>query len=624
MNKTETARRAAANRRATKAFIVTALTTMLLSACGGSGSDGTTPPPTDTIVATADTFNLAAGAQGDVLANDTLRGAPATAATVSANATGTLPGGVTLSAAGLLTVANGATPGTSSVGYRICQMAAPTNCATAAVSLTIPAVGALSGRAIDAATGAGVAGVTVNAGGQTTTTDATGAFSFAGLALAARLPVRFDATDYAEATGIARIEASASNQLQVRLLHVAATSTVGVSTGGTVNVAGSTAQVVLPADGVQRADGSIPTGNITVRLTPIDPASDSSVMPGDFTTLVGGTPTPIESFGALNVRLSDSNGTALNLRTGQSATLRIPLATRSAAVPATIPLFHFDTASGRWVQEGTATLAGSGAARYYQGTVTHFSTWNADQVMDSVRVTGCVADANGVRVANAFVGSDGIDYSGTSTATSDANGNFTISIRKSSVATLAATSGSTLSNTLSAGPYAVDTTLPNCLVLNIASAGVTMKLTWGANPSDLDSHLTTPSGAHIDYSDDGSLVAAPYAALDVDDRSSFGPEVVTISRLMVGTYKYFVVNYSGYSAGSIAASSARVELNIPGRAPELFTPPTSGETNTTQLWTLFELDVDAQCNVTVRRVPGYASTPPAEPPTAAPVYCTRP
>lgn len=592
------------------------------SNCASTTAQITVPAPA--IVATADSFTLAVGASGDVLANDTLRALAATAAQVTVNATTALPSGVTLSAAGLLSVGSGATAGASSIGYRVCQTVAPTNCATATVSLTVPALGTLSGRAIDAATGLGIAGVTVTAAGQTATTDATGAYTLPSLAVAARLPVHFTADTHAETVGLTAIAASATSELQVRMLKVSTSTDVAINGGGTVTVAGSTAQVVLPADGVQRADGSIPTGQMRVRVTPIDPAADSSVMPGDYTTLVSGTPTQIESFGALNVTLSDSTGQPLNLRAGQTATLRIPLGSRSATPPATIPLFYFDPASGRWVQEGTATLAGTGTGRYYQGTVAHFSTWNADQVMNSVQVTGCVADANGTRVVNARVFSDGIDYSGTSGTMTDNAGNFTIAIRSNSRATLVATSGALRSNTFSAGPYAVNTTLASCLQLGQSGSGVTMTLTWGLNPGDLDSHLYTPSGTEIYYRQRGSLTVAPFVNLDVDDTDSYGPEVVTITKLMVGTYKYFVHNYDGYADGPIAASSARVELNIPGRAAELFTPPATGESSSTDYWTLFEMDVDAQCNITVRRVPGYASSPPTLPASSTPVYCTRP
>ncbi len=588
-------------------------------------ANATVTVPTPPIIAVADTFNLALGASGDVLANDTLGGAPATSATVTVTATTSpMPTGITLSAGGVLAVGNTAVAGTNVVSYRICQTTVPANCATAAATVTVTGAGMITGRAVDSATAVGVPGVRVRVGALSATTDATGAFTLNGVVTGTRLSVVFSSDTHADTARIASVAATGTTDVQARLVRIGATADVAVDTGGTVTVPNSPARVVLAAASVQRADGSIPTGNIRVRVTPIDPASDTSVMPGDFTTVVGGVSTPIESFGAMEVTLADAAGVALNLRAGQTAALRIPLSSRDTSPPATIPMFYFDTAAGRWVQEGTATLAGTGVNRYYEGTVTHFTTWNADQVLNTVRVTGCVADALGVRVAGALVASDGINYTGTSRATTDANGNFTIPIRLSSTATLVALANGLLSNTLSAGPYTIDTQLPACLALGQTGAGVTMKLTWGQAPSDLDSHLFTPSGAHVYYGNKGSLLSAPFASLDVDDTSSFGPEVLTLTKLMVGTYKYYIQNYSGFSAGSFTNATARVELNVPGRATELFTPPAVPEPSSTGVWTLFELDVDAQCTVTVRRVPGFSGGAPSQPNTSTPQYCTQP
>ena len=579
--------------------------------------------PTPAIAAAADTFNLTGGQSADVLANDTLGGTPASALRVTTTATVALPTGLSLSAAGLVSVTGSAAPGSYALGYRICQTVAPSNCASSTATVVVPALGMMTGRAVDSATGLGVAGVRVSAGTLSATTDATGAFALSGVVAAERVTVVFSVDTHAEAARIAKVSAAATTDVQARLVRVGVTREVDIAAGGSVTMAGTPAQVDLPSGGVQRADGSVPTGNMRVRMTPIDPASDTAVMPGDFSTVVNGTAAPIESFGALNVTLSDSSGAALNLRTGQSATVRIPVASRDTTPPSTIPLFYFNTASGRWVQEGTATLTGSGTSSYYLGTVTHFSTWNADQVMDTVRITGCVADANGLRVAGALVNSDGVDYSGTSSATTDAAGNFTIALRKSSAATLVARANGQLSNTLRFSGSPADSTIADCLMLGQTGAGLTMKLTWGARPGDLDSHLYTPSGSHVYYSSRGSLGAAPFANLDVDDTSSYGPEVITISRLMVGSYTYYVRNYSGYSSGPIAAASARVELEVPGRATELYTPPASGEQASTRVWTLFALDVDARCNVTVRRADTYADADPARPAVGTPVYCQR-
>jgi len=62
-------------------------------------------------------------------------------------------------------------------------------------------------------------------------------------------------------------------------------------------------------------------------------------------------------------------------------------------------------------------------------------------------------------------------------------------------------------------------------------------LTWGENPGDLDSHLWTPSinnqVHHIFYANQGSPTSGPFAELDVDDVTSYGPEHITIFDMSV-------------------------------------------------------------------------------------------
>lgn len=500
----------------------------------------------------------------------------------------------------------------------------PTPTPTTPTPVAPVAATAVSGRALDDSTGQGVAGVTVRVGTLSTVTAADGSFTLRGLAAAGRVPVIFESTTYAENTRVVGVVAdTTTTDVQARLIPVGFSGTVPVAAGGVVSVPGSTAQVTLPANGVQRADGSTPTGNITVRVTPINPAADTTLMPGDFTAAVAGGTAPIESFGALDVTLSDDTGARLNLRSGQTASLRIPLRSRSAAAPATIPLFYFDTAAGLWREEGTATLVGTGAAAYYEGAVRHFTTWNADQIYNTVLVRGCLRDAAGNPVANARVFSDGIDYTGTSSAVSTAAGEFSLPIRRGSQAAINALLGNRLTNTVRNTASQNDITLPDCLALGQTGAGVTMKLTWGALPRDLDSHLVTPSGAHVYFSNKGSLTAEPFASLDVDDTSSFGPEVVTLTRLMVGTYKYYINNFSGFNNGPIATSEARVELNIQGQPVQLITPPATGEAASTNNWNVFEFDVSATCAITVRRVSNYSATEVTNP-AGTPAYCTAP
>jgi len=231
-------------------------------------------------------------------------------------------------------------------------------------------------------------------------------------------------------------------------------------------------------------------------------------------------------------------------------------------------------------------------------------------------------NAAGAVVVNALVSSDGIDYTGTSSVYTDASGNFSLPVRSNSVATIVGVQSGYLTNTVQNNPSTIDMTLPACLTLGQNGAGITMKLTWGALPSDLDAHLITPSGTDVYYNNQGDLIAAPFANLDVDDVTSYGPEVTTITKLMVGTYKYSVHNFSGYADGAIAQSGARVELNIPGRTLQLITPPASGESSSTDYWNLFEFDVSATCVVTVRAVGTYSTALPSVPAATTPQYCT--
>jgi len=96
-------------------------------------------------------------------------------------------------------------------------------------------------------------------------------------------------------------------------------------------------------------------------------------------------------------------------------------------------------------------------------------------------------------------------------------------------------------------------------------------LTWGLNPDDLDSHLWIPDGSgywHVYYGWDGYLDQPPYAQLDTDDTSSYGPETITIRKHEIegalsmdyyqGEYIYAIHHYSGES--DIPNSGAQVRV----------------------------------------------------------------
>ncbi len=150
-------------------------------------------------------------------------------------------------------------------------------------------------------------------------------------------------------------------------------------------------------------------------------------------------------------------------------------------------------------------------------------------------------------------------------------------------------------------------------------------LRWGANPNDLDSHLTGPSSGsgprfHIyygarNYFQDGSYTGGAVgnggrlsANLDYDDTTSYGPETVTIRNLVPGEYYFYVNDYtnrSSTSSNALSRSGAIVTVLKPGQntsGMEFRTNSSSAGTT----WTVFKLTISSGNSVTVTPVNSYS------------------
>jgi len=124
----------------------------------------------------------------------------------------------------------------------------------------------------------------------------------------------------------------------------------------------------------------------------------------------------------------------------------------------------------------------------------------------------------------------------------------------------------------------------------------TITLTWGANPTDLDAHLSGPKSQgdrfFINYYapqyDENNTV---YAKLESNSSTGYGPEIIKIYKAQAGIYKYYVHHYSG--TGSISDSSATVVVKSPA-GTKTFNAP-SGSTGTSgdihgDVWHVFDMD----------------------------------
>lgn len=480
----------------------------------------------------------------------------------------------------------------------------------------------LTGKVINKETLLPVANAVVKINDKTATTNSEGVYSLSDLPVGST-NIIISASGYFTQVINQNLVAT-PNSLDFNLVKTDASiqSTVAQE----IKISNNNSTLSIPANSLVRKDGQAIVGNANVQMAIIESAQEPENMPGGYQIIGGGW---MDSYGAMLMTIRDDSGAELTLANGKTATISIQVSSRNENVPATIPLFYYDLAQNGWVQSGTATLVRLSNGQYvYQGTINRIAPWNADEVMQTVMLNGCVQDTNGNKIANAIVSGDGIDYSSITKVLTDAQGNFSLPVKTSSTLYVLAQSGNKTSNAQKVTTSASPQNMSQCLTVSSQNNSLTMRLTWGQYPEDVDSHLITPNGEQIYYNNDGSLTNVPFANLDVDDTTSFGPEVVTVRRLQVGTYRYGLHNYSEtFTPTNMLQSPVRVELEGAKLQKRIIYPTVADNNNL--FWYGFDLVVDAQCNVTYKPVNQWlinddqftALSPQYN---ANPQYCTAP
>lgn len=293
--------------------------------------------------------------------------------------------------------------------------------------------GRLTGTAIDALSGQPLAGAQVTAGQRSTFTDAQGRFDL-DVPAAAGQTVR--ATAPGHAPGLLRVDVSErATTLATLTLTPAAGNTRAFDLGASINAT----------------------------LTPLDPGNHAEAMPGSYLQGVGSSTQAIETFGAVHLEARDRlNGQRQNLAPGARATLRIPPASRGGALPTTLALSSLNEASGLWVQEGSATLRGSGASLYYEGVVSHLGFWSATRPVPTVQVHGSVCQPDSIEAATART--DALDRAMGAETRVLPDGSFHTAIPWGAQARLQVRSNAGhQTEPLVLGPSGTDITLANCL-----------------------------------------------------------------------------------------------------------------------------------------------------------------
>ena len=200
-------------------------------------------------------------------------------------------------------------------------------------------------------------------------------------------------------------------------------------------------------------------------------------------------------------------------------------------------------------------------------------------------------------------------------ATTNSQGNYSIAQVRAGSQSVKATANGFTSLTQTGNVPANSTLTLNFSMSPTLAAGEIRRLvlTWGQNPSDLDSHLWLPASNayHVYWANRGSCTGSPWACLDVDDVTSYGPETTTIKQRYNGTYVYAVYNYTG--SPSINSSQGVVRVYGQSGLVATFNVPAGGSG---RWWYVFDLNGNSGA-IIPRNVVQTNSPAPYAPPIEA-------
>ncbi len=260
--------------------------------------------------------------------------------------------------------------------------------------------GSFAGKIVDSNNNP-VSGVEIAMSGLTTTTDSNGNFLLNNVTVKERFA-------YMTATKSGFVRGSRAvmphdgiNNVTIMLLPMNVIATVATGQTSTVTLPNTT-KIIFDGAFVTE-NGTYYSGNVKVVLNHLDPRDPFvfDKMPG---TLVGtrtdGSLSGMETYGMINVELIGDNNEKLELASGHTASVSMPIASNQLdSATETIPLWSFNETNGLWQEEGFSRKIGS----KYVGNVSHFCWWNNDcsYVVATLKVIVTNSDGtpvNGVKV----------------------------------------------------------------------------------------------------------------------------------------------------------------------------------------------------------------------------------
>lgn len=350
---------------------------------------------------------------------------------------------------------------------------------------TPPEKNAIIGQVVST-DGAPIEGVSVTAGGKSTTTNYDGLYALE-VTAAERIVVRFQAAGYADVSQPGAL--LEDGRVTVNAILSRRSPSVPVTPGAVTPVPGGA--VTVPDGAVVDKDGKAVTAT-RIRVTPVDITGPEIVAaPGDFSaTTSGGDIAQLETFGMAEYLLTDEGGEPLAIKEGEKVAIEILLPADTELKDGdVVPAWHFDQDASRWVEEGTGTIKPSTqdpARLAFFADVGHFSWWNCDKTMETTCVSGVVKKCDGTPAAGADIQVIGQDYDGTSSAWAGTDGTFCAPARRASQVRVFAAHGWGADRLVAVADVATPDVESTCATGPCAEVTITLPCTPAESELDCD------------------------------------------------------------------------------------------------------------------------------------------
>ncbi len=246
---------------------------------------------------------------------------------------------------------------------------------------------------VNVATTAGVAitGATVVVGSQTTTTNSKGIVYFSSaLFSAGKNVVKVSKTGYFKANQIIEISNGNTYNVSVTLTTKTVTGTFLGNASASINATNG-GSIDFTANTIVDNAGNAYTGTVNVSAVYVasNATNASAILPNSFLGLNSSSQQKfVENHGTMIVELEGTSGQALQIATGSTAQIHLPVSAQDlASPPSTIPFYYFDESTGYWKEDGVGTLTGG---TEFVGTVSHFTWWMCPYVYNHYSLSGTI------------------------------------------------------------------------------------------------------------------------------------------------------------------------------------------------------------------------------------------